>query len=189
MFSQEDQIQNLSLIQISNLVKPEHIKIFSSWIDKKDSTHYNKRNIPYKFNLLYRASRDGNTAAAFHENCDNKGATIVVAKIKNSEQIVGGYNPLDWNGNGPKSTNDSFLFSFSDRNNPQSAKVGYCNNSQRAVYCKPGNGPIFGNGHDLCCCNNGTWFGKPASYPKVDDIQNDKNFKVDDYEVFQVIKM
>src|SRR5437016_2405492 len=38
--------------------KLEYISIFSSWIDKKDSSHYNKKNIPYKFNLLYRASRD-----------------------------------------------------------------------------------------------------------------------------------
>ena len=78
----------------SNLVKPEHIPIFSSWIDKKDSSHYNKKKNPYKFNLLYRASRDGNTAAAFHEKCDNKGATIVIAKVQNSEKIVGGYNLL-----------------------------------------------------------------------------------------------
>ena len=49
-----------------------------------------ENNIPYSFNLLYRASRDGNTVAAFHEKCDNKGPTIVIAKITNSEQIVGG---------------------------------------------------------------------------------------------------
>src|SRR5204863_4568847 len=110
----------------STLIKPEHIPLFSSWIDKKDSSHYNKKNSPYEFNLLYRASRDGNTARAFHEKCDNKGATIVVIKIKNSEQIVGGYNPLDWESiSGWKSTNDSFIFSFTDRNNFQSAKVGY----------------------------------------------------------------
>src|SRR5688572_22690679 len=84
----------------STLIKPEHIAIFSSCIDKKDFLHYNKKNIPYKFNLLYKASRDGNTAASFHEKCDNKGATVVVAKIRNSEKIVGGYNPLDWSGDG-----------------------------------------------------------------------------------------
>ncbi|CAI2188981.1 12259_t:CDS:2, partial [Funneliformis geosporum] len=49
---------------------------------------------PYSFNLLYRASRDGNTIAAFHQTCDNKGANIVVIKIKGTEQIVGGYNPF-----------------------------------------------------------------------------------------------
>src|SRR5581483_10086642 len=61
----------------STLIKSDHISLFSSWIDKKRSSRYNNKNIPYKFNLLYKASRDGNTAAAFHERCDNKGATIV----------------------------------------------------------------------------------------------------------------
>src|SRR5579871_2550673 len=111
----------------STLIKPKHMAVFSSWIDKKDSSHYNEKNIPYEFNLLYRASRDGNTAAAFHEKCDNKGATIVIAKIQNSEKIVGGYNPLVWDSSDSyKSTNNSFIFSFADRNNLQSAKVGYC---------------------------------------------------------------
>ncbi len=36
------------------------------------------------------------TPVAFHEKCDNQGPTIVVAKVKGSEQIVGGYNPLAW---------------------------------------------------------------------------------------------
>src|SRR5436305_10684682 len=50
----------------SSLIKPKHIATFSSWIDRKETSHYNEKNIPYKFNLLYRASRDGNTSAAFH---------------------------------------------------------------------------------------------------------------------------
>src|ERR1043166_1514024 len=70
--------------------------IFASWIDKEDNLHYEGKDLPYNFKLLYRASRDGNTAAAFHAICDYKEATIVVAKIQNSEQIFGGYNPLFW---------------------------------------------------------------------------------------------
>ncbi len=66
--------------------------------------------MPYTFNLLYRASRDGMTSAAFHEKCNNQGPTIVVAKVKNSEQIVGGYNPLVWDkSNQYKSKRDGFL--------------------------------------------------------------------------------
>ena len=60
------------------LIKSQHFAIFSSWIEKKNDSHYNVKSIPYNFNLLYRASRDGNTTAAFHKKCDNKGATIVV---------------------------------------------------------------------------------------------------------------
>jgi len=44
------------------------------------------KKIPYKFNLIFRASKDGYTAAAFHEKCDNKGATIVIVKIKETDQ-------------------------------------------------------------------------------------------------------
>src|SRR5581483_7580902 len=87
----------------SVIIQPKHLGIFASWIVRKENTH-NEKNTHYMFNLLYRASRDDNTAAAFHTKCDGKGATLVIAKIKNSEQIVGGYNPLDWSGGGYKST-------------------------------------------------------------------------------------
>ena len=90
-----------------------------------------------------------------------------------------------------KSTNDSFIFSFADRNNLRSTKVGcYTNNSEYAIGCYSDRGPAFGDGYDLCCCNDGSWYGKPNnSYPKIDDIQNGTWFKVDDYEVFQIVKM
>ena len=104
----------------STLVNRKHITLFTNQIDKRDEdTKY--INVPYKFNLLYRAGRDGNTNAAFHEKCDNKKATITVVKIKGSEQIVGGYNPLEWDVSGCKSTLDSFIFSLTDRMNLQTA--------------------------------------------------------------------
>src|SRR5205085_3222741 len=92
----------------STLIESNHITLFASWIDKKDSSHYNEKNIPYDFKLLYRANRDGFDNQSFHRNCDNKGATIWVAKVQDSTQLIGGYNPLDWSGSGWKSTADSF---------------------------------------------------------------------------------
>src|SRR6266498_4268011 len=167
----------------SMLVKSQHFAIFSSWIDKKDKLHYNVNNMPYSFNLLYRASKDGITA--FHEKCDNKGATIVIVKIQNSEQIVGGYNSLVWDSSSQyKSARDSFIFSFVNRTNVQTAKVGYSKGNQYSVYCDPGYGPIFGGGHDLSFYPP-NWTSYPSSYPNVDIP---KQFNVDDYEVFQVIK-
>src|SRR5207248_10896273 len=116
-------------------IKCRLFSLFADWIDKKNNLHYGINNNPYDFNLLYRASRDGYTAAAFHEKCDNKGATIVIAKIKNSEQIFGGYSSLFWDKSGVyKSADDSFIFSFTDKNNPQSAKVGYCTSAQNSIY-------------------------------------------------------
>src|ERR1051325_1788715 len=50
----------------SVLVKPKLIPLFSSWIDKKGSSHYNIKNIPYKFNLLYRADRKSTRLNSSH---------------------------------------------------------------------------------------------------------------------------
>ena len=49
-------------------------------------------NLPYEFKLLYRSSRDGFNTNSFHKNCGGKGATIWVAKIQDSAQLIGGYN-------------------------------------------------------------------------------------------------
>ena len=72
----------------STIIKSDHIPLFASWIDKKDSSHYNKKIIPYDFKLLYRSSKDGLSAESFHRNCDNKGATIWIAKIKGSTRTI-----------------------------------------------------------------------------------------------------
>src|ERR1044072_355079 len=50
----------------STLIESKHIPLFASWIDKKDSSHYDKKNNPYEFKLLYRSSRDGLDAKSFH---------------------------------------------------------------------------------------------------------------------------
>ncbi|GBC01281.1 hypothetical protein RclHR1_04120011 [Rhizophagus clarus] len=185
----------------SVIIQPKHLSILASWIDKKENFYYNVMSTPYKFNLLYRANRDGNTAAAFHSKCDNKGATILIVKIKDSEHIVGGYSSQYWeSGNGFfKSANDSFIFSFIDRNDLQTAKVGCIKEDQyqNAIYCDRNWGPIFGN-NDLIqytSYNIDIWGVKnPCSYSKIDVPENYvlyKNFKcfiVEDYEVFQVVK-
>jgi hypothetical protein len=168
------------------IINRKHITLISNWIDnKRDNTKYNK--ISHKFNLLYRASRDGNSATEFHSKCDNKGATIVVAKIKNSEQIIGGYSPLHWDLiGGYKSTSKSFIFSFTDKSDLQTAKVAYSSGGQ-SIYCGPIHGPAFGNGlyvnydnkPDVWCSDSTT------SYPGLD---LSKSMNVVDYEVLQVIK-
>ncbi|RGB38462.1 hypothetical protein C1646_806413 [Rhizophagus diaphanus] len=173
------------------IVKPRHFAIFSSWIEKKNDNYYTIRDIPYHFNLIYRASRDGNTAEAFHNKCDNQGPTIVIAKVADSEQLVGGYNPLEWDlSDNYKSTKNSFIFSFTNK-----AKVGHINHFEHSVYCHRKYGPTFGHGHDLSHADCTTWRSYVSSYPEVDiPIPNANDmlyneFNVEDYEVFQVIKI
>ncbi|EXX75066.1 BTB/POZ domain-containing protein [Rhizophagus irregularis DAOM 181602=DAOM 197198] len=174
----------------SIMINRKQLTIFANWIDKMKENVTYINDIPYKFNLLYRASRDGNTAAAFHAKCDDKGATIVVVKITNSEQIVGGYNPLKWDSsNSRKQTNDSFIFSFSYRSNLQTANVVYSQNNDHSIQCYSYCGPVFGL-NDLYINYDDdpyNWYHDgSSSYPTI-NIPNCTN--VDDYEVFQVIKI
>ncbi|RGB30642.1 hypothetical protein C1646_671529 [Rhizophagus diaphanus] len=168
----------------SVIINQKHIEIFANWIYRKAKV---SEYIPYNFHLLYRASRDGNTHEAFHEKCDNKGATLVIVKITNSNQIVGGYNPLSWDTSGWKSTYDSFIFSFTNKDDLQSANLGYSNGVKSiGGYCN--NGPVFGGGSDLDFYES-TWYShvnNNCSYPKIGIPTG--GFKADDYEVFQVIK-
>ena len=48
-----------------------------------------------KWNLCYRASRDGWNAQDFHRQCDNKGPTVVL--VKANDCIFGGYTDQNWN--------------------------------------------------------------------------------------------
>ena len=45
--------------------------------------------------LLYRGTRDGMSANAFHNRCNNKGPTISLFKNENG-YIFGGYASIDW---------------------------------------------------------------------------------------------
>ena len=47
-----------------------------------------------EWRLLFRASRDGFAASAFHSKCDNKGPTITV--VKSGANIFGGFTEKPW---------------------------------------------------------------------------------------------
>ncbi|PKY13486.1 hypothetical protein RhiirB3_465427 [Rhizophagus irregularis] len=132
-------------------------------------------------NIKIVNGRDGNGTDSFHENCDNKGPTIWVAKIKDSTQLIGGYNPLDWNGNTWKTTADSFLFNFTNGKSISTAELGYVNNTRYAVYCDDVYGPTMGN----LQCNNNNWsyYGVGGCYHPKLGIPT--GFTVEEYEVFQ----
>src|SRR6185369_10342275 len=103
--------------------------------------------VKYEFKLLYRSSRDGLNATTFHQKCNNINKTLVVGKIQSSEQIIGGYNPLNWNGNHIyKNTTESFIFNINNRNDINTAQFSYVINNHyvNAVYCNPSYLPTFG---------------------------------------------
>ncbi|GET51619.1 hypothetical protein GLOIN_2v1782772 [Rhizophagus irregularis DAOM 181602=DAOM 197198] len=79
------------------------VKTISRQIDKMDiRNNFAHLKESYKFELLLRGSRDGFTPKKFHELCDNKPNTVTFIKIKGTEEIIGGYNPIIWKSSGDK---------------------------------------------------------------------------------------
>ncbi|GES85063.1 BTB/POZ protein [Rhizophagus clarus] len=105
---------------------------------------------------------------------------------------VGGYDPISWDNSDWKSTYESFIFSFTNKNDFNSAKVSYSNGDKYSVGCFIAYGPCFGGNKTDMCFHKGTWYSNThnknnCSYPKI-DIPT-VNFIADDYEVFQVVKI
>ncbi|RIA80314.1 hypothetical protein C1645_792776, partial [Glomus cerebriforme] len=126
----------------SVIINAQHLSLFSSWIVKENEIL--KKN-PYKYDLIFRASRDGNTSTDFHAKCDGKNSTIVIAKIKETNQLVGGYNPRDWDGDAvAKITRKSFIFSFENCNDIHTGRIGRVIQEQHAIRCYNNYGPLFG---------------------------------------------
>jgi len=65
-----------------------------------------------KLELLYRGSRDGFTAAAFHSKSDGKGPTLSVIKPQNQDNIFGAYHASSWASGNSFSTGETWIFSL-----------------------------------------------------------------------------
>ncbi|PKY14134.1 hypothetical protein RhiirB3_502738, partial [Rhizophagus irregularis] len=157
---------------------------------------------PYKFTLLYRASRDSFDLYNLHRILDNKLNIMIIAKISGTNELVGGFNPVGWN-NSNKSHPDSinsFIFSFRDNNSSSTCSN---NNSppliprlsrlkreliDKTVFNSKTGFISFGGGSDLRIggiLNKRTGYTKAEYYEnRIRDIHG--TFYIDDYEVFQI---
>ncbi|GES83240.1 carbohydrate-binding module family 13 protein [Rhizophagus clarus] len=143
---------------------------------------------PYEYKLLFRGSRDGLEKNKFHELCDNKPRTVTIVKVKDSNEILGGYNPIEWTSNHIwGKTKNSFIFSFNnDRIDDHIiSRVMYENNAINNGY---GRGPSFGNGDlmmwevrfDKSCYSIKKSYEKPIR-------KTESYFIVQECEVFQIV--
>ncbi|PKY59985.1 hypothetical protein RhiirA4_550525 [Rhizophagus irregularis] len=185
----------------SKIVNLDIVSIFSKWIDKtviinnSKYDHLRELYLPYKFKLLLRGSRDGFTPKKFHELCDGKDNTVTFIKVKGSEEILGGYNPLEWETTGKWcKTNDSFIFSFKGKN-VKNAILSNVIDANSALDFSSTCGPTFGC--DLNICNeydeHDEYIAFDATYcKKVFYERNirdtEEAFPIEDYEVFQIIR-
>jgi len=80
--------------------------LISGWIDLK-KYFYKEDELPYEFQLINQGTKDGFSRSIFEQKCYNIEQTLVVMKIKETEELVGGYNPVCWSEKG-KSPNDTY---------------------------------------------------------------------------------
>ncbi|GBC11615.2 hypothetical protein GLOIN_2v1868421 [Rhizophagus irregularis DAOM 181602=DAOM 197198] len=139
----EIKIINSQIID-SKIVDSNIISTVSKRIDKmtNNDENYKKSYLPYKFELLLRGSRDGFTPKRFHELCDGKPKTVTFIKVKGTEEIIGGYNPLIWETSHIWGvTKNSFIFSFKNRY----VVISKVKNSNYALDYSTKCGPQFGS--------------------------------------------
>ncbi|EXX60368.1 uncharacterized protein OCT59_003278 [Rhizophagus irregularis] len=183
----------------SKIVNLNIISVISRWIDKADNNkfaHLRELYLPYKFPLLLRGSRDGFTPKMFHKLCDGRPATIAFIKVKETEEILGGYNPTTWFTTSDiiyTKMRDCFIFSFKNRDNFKDVGISYVQNTASALQHNKRFGPIFGN--DLVICNSkdeskdyDVISCQKIHYEKKIRDCDDTRFSIEDYEIFQIIK-
>ena len=83
----------------------DHVAQLHDWLNDEGSDG--------KFELLYRSTRDGLSASAFHSKCDNQGCTLTIIETTGGFVVVG-YSNTPWKSNGGcHVANKAFLFVLS----------------------------------------------------------------------------
>ncbi|RHZ77545.1 hypothetical protein Glove_176g22 [Diversispora epigaea] len=185
----------------STIISEDHAAEISTWIDHK-TTNYLTTNIPYKFELILRGTKDGFAPQTFWDICRGHVGTVVVMKVKGKDDIFGGYNPLAWEINNSKKlwivTKDSFIFSLKN-GKIQNSILSRVKNPKKAIRNMSKkelnkSGPHFGYDFcmhspkfdftldEKCSCTNSSssLYERPISASSV-------NFSIVNYEVFKVI--
>ncbi|RHZ77481.1 hypothetical protein Glove_177g136 [Diversispora epigaea] len=186
----------------STIISEEHAAKISTWIDRK-TTAYTLTNIPYDFELILRGTRDGFAPQTFWDMCHGHASTIVLVKVKKTDEIIGGYNPLAWDSSNINDqwieTKDSFIFSLRNGNiensilsrvkRPESA-IGNRSKSHQ----KEG-GPYFGDFYmhseqsnftldaSCFCYIHGYYYEKP-----IRPSSKSSSCSITNYEVFKIVK-
>ena len=148
----------------------------------------NKENKRIIINLLYKASADSDSAAVFHNKCDEANNTIVLVETKDGKRF-GGYTTCSWSGNCIEKEDDkAFIFSFD--------KMKTYNNifGENAIGCYPKFGPVFLGCqikiYDDAFTKGGTTYEKEVNYETREDYEltgGKRNFDVKDIEVYEVV--
>ncbi|RHZ89613.1 hypothetical protein Glove_13g178 [Diversispora epigaea] len=156
----------------STIISEEHAAEISSWIDRKIS-NYSTTNIPYKFELILSGIKDGFAPQTFWNICHGHAKTVVIMKVKGTDEILGGYNPLEWDNsyncpwNQWMETKDSFIFSLKN-GNIQNSILSRVKNIQYAI-------------------DNRNYYIETSHYEEPIRTSSDR-FSIVNYEVFKIVR-
>ena len=140
-----------------------------------------------KYRLLYRASRDGDSANKFHSICDNSNNLIILVQTQKGLRF-GGFTSNKFKvSSHMKYDNNAFLFSLDHK------KVYKIAPGEYAIYCYYNSGPCFSQGSLYIPNNFFKKFGKtslaggPYQFKENYEINNgEEKFLVKELEIFQV---
>ncbi|GET01166.1 BTB/POZ domain-containing protein [Rhizophagus clarus] len=117
------------------IIEDEFVALISTWIDGENSTeelddpYDDFMNIPFQFTLLFRMNCRSNTHEKYYNQSTynllptmkcHHGPSLMIMRIKDSEEIIGAYNPINWKSdfsnvkNKYVNTTESFIFSSKD---------------------------------------------------------------------------
>ena len=187
LIKEKKHISILKNIDSKILTKAEDFEFIENAYKNNDKLLMNKI---FKPKLLYRVTRDGDTATAFHNKCDNIRGTLTLVKTKKG-LIFGGYTNETWESPDKYKKDDTaFCFSIDLKKIYKSKKTDY------GIYCYSGYGPVFGN-YIFCIYNNCLTKGGMMNdglninydgQQKENEINNgEKYFGVIEVEVFEII--
>ena len=144
-----------------------------------------EKDVEYK--LLYRASKDGDTAKVFKEKCKDKNTLTIV--LTNDNAIFGGFTRVPWD-DSDENKDDEDAFCFSADNKKIYPLKKYCS----AIGCDKNSGPRFNymfmipnrfmfKGGDLYPLNISHYNGQTKDY----ELNKGKQyFTVFELEVFKI---
>jgi len=153
------------------------------------------------FELLYRGNKDGTTSKIFHNKCDNKGPTLCLYKNEKG-YVFGGYASISWTSDGSyHSAPESFIFTLTNIHGTEPLKFPN-SDINYSVYHDSSRGPTFGWSEDIRILEdfkiNESTTNFPCRFKDVSnkgksiftgDLDNNKkSFKIDEIEVFKILK-
>jgi hypothetical protein len=178
----------------SKIITFQHAELISKWIDRLEITDEIKNT--YEFKLLLRGSRDGFKAKKFHEICDNQSNTVTIIKVKDSNEVLGGYTPIAWktdesdddndefdnDGDNYDTAKDSFIFSFTNSNDIENYILSRVKKENCATDNQYYLGPSFNS--DLSLADDSGICINQCYEKQIRETEDE--FFVEEYEVFKL---